>query len=370
MHTRRQVFGLALAAVALFSLSFASGCSSQSVGGTASAPEPTAVLGGTGSTFIAPLMAKWVGAYHESHPTVQINYRAIGSGGGIGELKKGYLSFGASDAPLSDDQLKGMSSVVQIPVSAGPVCVVYNQPRLSAPLRLSARTLSNIYLGNIYTWQDAAIAQDNPGVSLPKGAIIVVHRSDGSGTTNIFTSYLSQVEPGLVLESGPWPVRNLADGLRRRRQQGCAGHSQKHAGNNRLSGAELRPGEWCPLRLDRERGGPLRPAQPSRRRSRDHELQCGPGERCTHTHCQSARFRSRCLSHRRIELPAHPERRLGFGTAGGRAGLCCLRPDGRTGCSGGTGVCEVAGCGRETRASAAQPIDGQRPAAALASRPT
>ena len=162
-------------------------------------------------------MAKWVGAYHESHPTVQINYRAIGSGGGIGELKKGYLSFGASDAPLSDDQLKGMSSVVQIPVSAGPVCVVYNQPRLSAPLRLSARTLSNIYLGNIYTWQDAAIAQDNPGVSLPKGAIIVVHRSDGSGTTNIFTSYLSQVNPDWSSKAGhglsvTWPTGLGADG--------------------------------------------------------------------------------------------------------------------------------------------------------------
>jgi phosphate transport system substrate-binding protein len=162
-------------------------------------------------------MAKWVGAYHESHPTVEVNYRAIGSGGGIKELKQGYLSFGASDAPLSDDQLKGMSSLVQIPVSAGPVCVVYNLPHLSAPLRLSSRTLANIYLGNIYTWQDAAIAKDNPGVSLPKGAIIVVHRSDGSGTTNIFTSYLSQVSPDWSAKEGhglsvTWPTGLGADG--------------------------------------------------------------------------------------------------------------------------------------------------------------
>jgi len=105
-------------------------------------------------------------------------------------MKKGYLSFGASEAPLDDDQAKEMSGVIQVPASAGPVCIVYNLPHLSAPIRLSAKSLSDIYLGNIISWQDPEIAKDNPGVALPRAAVVVVHRSDGSGTTQIFTSYL------------------------------------------------------------------------------------------------------------------------------------------------------------------------------------
>jgi len=217
MHKPRRAFAALIAAAALFSLPFDSGCSSKPSSGATSGTEPTAVLGGAGSTFIAPLMTKWISAYQQAHPTVQINYRPIGSGGGIEELKQGYLSFSASDAALSDDQLKSMAPVIQVPVSAGPVCVVYNLPHVTAPLRLSAKTLSDIYLGNIYTWQDPAIARDNPGVPMPKGAIIVVHRSDGSGTTNIFTSYLSQVSHDWAWKSGhgltvTWPIGLGADG--------------------------------------------------------------------------------------------------------------------------------------------------------------
>jgi phosphate transport system substrate-binding protein len=118
---------------------------------------------------------------------------------------------------LDDDQIKGMSPVIQVPVTAGPVCVVYNLPQVSAPLKLSAKTLSDIYLGNVFTWQDPAIARDNPGVPLPRGAIIVVHRSDGSGTTNIFTSYLSKVSHDWAWKSGhglsvTWPIGLGADG--------------------------------------------------------------------------------------------------------------------------------------------------------------
>jgi phosphate transport system substrate-binding protein len=161
-------------------------------------------------------MTKWVSVYQQTHPTVQIHYRPIGSGGGIAELKKGYLSFGASDAPLNDDQMKDMSAVIQVPGSAGPICIVYNLPNLSAPLKLTAKTLSDIYLGNIISWQDPEIARDNPGGGLPKAAIIVVHRSDGSGTTSIFTSYLSKVSHG-SWKSGQglsvaWPVGLGADG--------------------------------------------------------------------------------------------------------------------------------------------------------------
>lgn len=217
MHDQRKLFTVGIAATALFSLLLMLGCSNSAGSSSTSGAEPTAVLGAAGSTFIAPLMTKWVSVYQQTHPTVQINYRPIGSGGGIEELKKGYLSFGASDAPLNDDQLKEMSSVIQVPDSAGPVCIVYNLPNVRAPLKLSTQTLSDIYLGNIITWQDPRIARDNPGVTLPKAAVIVVHRSDGSGTTYIFTSYLSKVSHDWSWKSGhgmsvTWPIGLGAEG--------------------------------------------------------------------------------------------------------------------------------------------------------------
>lgn len=182
-----------------------------------SASAPTAVLGAAGSTFIAPLMSRWVSGYEKDHPKVEVNYRPIGSGGGIEEMKKGYLSFGASDAPLNDDQLKELAPLVQVPASAGPVCIIYNLPGLSTPLRLSAKTLAGIYEGTILTWQDAAVLKDNQGVKLPHAAIIVTHRSDGSGTTNIFTSYLSKVSQDWSWKVGhgltvSWPTGLSAEG--------------------------------------------------------------------------------------------------------------------------------------------------------------
>jgi len=196
------------------------GCHSQSGSGdsvNASTTQPTVVLGAAGSTFIAPIMDKWIDTYKQSHPGVQINYRPIGSGAGIEEMKKGYLSFGASDAPLSDDQAKEIGIVLQVPASAGPVCIVYNLPNLSTPLKLSAKTLSGIYLGNIINWQDPAIAKENPGVNLPRAAVVVIHRSDGSGTTSIFTSYLNKVSHEWSWKSGQgltvtWPIGLGAEG--------------------------------------------------------------------------------------------------------------------------------------------------------------
>jgi phosphate transport system substrate-binding protein len=217
MYPQRHFFTVGIAAVVLFSLLLTLGCSNSTGNSSTTSTEPTAVLGAAGSTFIAPIMTKWVSAYQQTHPTVQINYRPIGSGGGIEELKKGYLSFGASDAPLSDDQMKDMSAVIQVPDSAGPVCIVYNLPNLSAPLKLTAKTVSDIYLGNIISWQDPAIARDNPGVTIPRAAVIVVHRSDGSGTTSIFTSYLSKFSHDWSWKSGQgmsvtWPIGLGANG--------------------------------------------------------------------------------------------------------------------------------------------------------------
>lgn len=168
-------------------------------------------LVGAGSTFINPAMSHWVSAFQSSHPGVQINYQSIGSGGGIQQLKKGLVDFGASDAALDDQQLKEMPPIVQLPESAGPVCITYNLPNLKSPLKLSGSTLADIYLGKIKTWQDPAIRKDNPAVSLPDSLIAVAHRSDGSGTTNIFTTYLAKVSPEWLHKVGKgisvsWPA--------------------------------------------------------------------------------------------------------------------------------------------------------------------
>jgi phosphate transport system substrate-binding protein len=168
-------------------------------------------LTGAGSTFVYPVMTRWISNYQQNHSGVRINYQSIGSGGGIQQLKKGLVDFGTSDAAIDDNQLKEMNAVVQIPDSAGPVCVTYNLPNLAQPLRLSGDTLAGIYLGTITNWQDAKLKKDNPNVSLPNLPIIVAHRSDGSGTSNIFTTYLSKVSPDWQKKVGQgvsvcWPV--------------------------------------------------------------------------------------------------------------------------------------------------------------------
>ncbi len=155
----------------------------------------------SGSTFIAPLINRWGADYEKTHK-VHVNYHPIGSGGGIKNLRDGNGAFAASDAPLSDADLKGMPEILQIPVTAGPVCIIYNVPGLGSQLKLSGKTLAGIFAGEIISWQDPAIARDNPGMKLPHAAIILVHRSDGSGTTAIFTNYLSKVSPEWLSKFG------------------------------------------------------------------------------------------------------------------------------------------------------------------------
>jgi phosphate transport system substrate-binding protein len=174
-------------------------------------PAQITTIVGAGSTFIKPAMTRWISEFQSSHPGVQINYQPVGSAGGIDQLKKGLADFGASDAALDDNQLKDMPPLVQIPESAGPVCVTYNLPGLKAPLKLSGATLAGIYLGQIKWWQDPLIKQDNEGVRMPNHAITVVHRSDGSGTTNIFTMYLAKTSQEWAKSVGQgvsvtWPV--------------------------------------------------------------------------------------------------------------------------------------------------------------------
>jgi phosphate transport system substrate-binding protein len=173
-------------------------------------------LSAAGSTFIEPPIDRWDSDYGKSH-LLHINYLPVGSGGGIDRLRKGDGAFSVSDAPLGDDQLQGLPPIVQFPVTAGPVCVIYNLPGLKTPLKLSGSNLARIYAGEITSWQDPAITRDNPGSVLPHGPVIVVHRSDGSGTTSIFTNYLSKVNPTWMTKYGrgltvKWPAGIGADG--------------------------------------------------------------------------------------------------------------------------------------------------------------
>jgi len=168
-------------------------------------------ISGAGSTFINPVMTRWTADFTKLHPNVLINYQSIGSGGGIQQVKAKTVDFGASDVALKDEQLATMQPLVQIPETAGPVCITYNLPGLDQPLKLSADALAGIFLGTIRNWQDPKLTKENPGVKLPKLPVVVSHRSDGSGTTGIFTEYLSAVSPDWKTKVGSgtavsWPV--------------------------------------------------------------------------------------------------------------------------------------------------------------------
>ena len=151
-------------------------------------------LNGAGATFPYPIYSKWFNQYHQEHPEIEINYQSIGSGGGIRQVTAGTVDFGASDGPMSDQQLAdAKKKIIHLPTVLGAVVPAYNIPGFKGELKFTPEVIAGIYLGKITTWNDPAIAKANPGVSLPGQSIIVVHRSDGSGTTYIFTDYLSKV---------------------------------------------------------------------------------------------------------------------------------------------------------------------------------
>lgn len=151
-------------------------------------------LNGAGATFPYPIYSKWFSQYHDQHPDIEINYQSIGSGGGIRQVTAGTVDFGASDGPMTDEQLASSKvKIIHLPTVLGSVVPAYNIPGFKGELKFTPELIAGIYLGKITSWNDPAIAKANPGVSLPNQAIIVVHRSDGSGTTYIFTDYLSKV---------------------------------------------------------------------------------------------------------------------------------------------------------------------------------
>ena len=187
---------------------------------------------GAGSTFDYPAFTKWFQAYRQVKPDVRFNYQSIGSGGGIKNLMNQTVDFGASDAPMKDDALASApGKILHLPIVAGGVAIIYNLPD-SPKLKLDGETLSGIYLGNITKWSDPKITALNPGVTMPDASIIPVHRADGSGTSFIFTDYLSSVNPAWAGSVGKgssvkWPA---GIGLAAKGSEGVAGQVKQLPG--------------------------------------------------------------------------------------------------------------------------------------------
>jgi phosphate transport system substrate-binding protein len=181
-------------------------------------------LNGAGATFPYPIYSKWFTEYSASHPGVEINYQAIGSGAGIRQVTSGTVDFGASDGPMTDAQLAASKVKIQhIPTVLGAVVPIYNLQGVGGGLKFSPDVLADIYLGKITSWNDARIAKDNPGVKLPSAEILVVHRSDGSGTSYIFTDYLSKVSADWKNGPGTGTSISWPRGLGAKNNQGVAG---------------------------------------------------------------------------------------------------------------------------------------------------
>jgi phosphate transport system substrate-binding protein len=189
-------------------------------------------LNGAGASFPNPIYSKWFSEYNKLHPDVQINYQSLGSGAGIRQVLSGTVDFGASDGPMTDEQLKeAKTKILHIPTVLGAVVPAYNVPGISGDVKFTPEALAGIFLGKIQNWNDPAIAQANPGVKFPDQKIVVIYRADGSGTTFIFTDYLSKVSPdwGNTVGKGTsvkWPV-----GIAGKGNEGVAGQIRQLQGS-------------------------------------------------------------------------------------------------------------------------------------------
>ena len=186
-------------------------------------------LNGAGATFPAPLYTKWFNEY-ANKTGVQINYQPIGSGGGIKAITDKTVDFGASDGIMTAEQLAAAPDILHIPMTAGSVVLAFNLPELEGKLNLSAETLSGIFLGTIVKWNDAALVAENPGAALPNKDILTVHRSDGSGTTFIFTNYLTKVSSAWAAQVGNATSVNWPNGLGGQGNSGVAGEIKANEG--------------------------------------------------------------------------------------------------------------------------------------------
>jgi phosphate transport system substrate-binding protein len=182
-------------------------------------PSADLTLQGAGATFPNPLYQVWFEKYTEAYPNIKFNYQSIGSGGGIKAITEQTVDFGASDAPMKDEEIAALpagSKILHVPTALGAVVVIFNVPGIDK-LQLDSQNVADIFLGTITKWNDPKIAANNAGVTLPDSAILVVHRSDGSGTTNAFTTYLDTVSPDWHAKVGAgkevkWPVGQGAAG--------------------------------------------------------------------------------------------------------------------------------------------------------------
>lgn len=219
-------------AIALLAVSCSKNSAPSASNSSGNSASSQMLINGAGSTLDYPAFTKWFEAYAAVNPGVQFNYQSIGSGGGQKQLLNQTVDFGASDAPMSDAAMRGApGKILHLPIVAGGVAIIYNLP--GAPkLKLDGDTLANIYLGNITNWNDPKIAALNPGVSLPDLSIIPVHRSDGSGTTFIFTDYLSVVNKAwaATIKKGTaveWPT---GIGIGAKGSEGVAGQIRQLSG--------------------------------------------------------------------------------------------------------------------------------------------
>ena len=184
-----------------------------------------------GATFPYPIYSKWFSEYSAAHPGVQINYQSIGSGGGIKQVCSGTVDFGASDMPMTDELLKSCGvKLVHIPTVLGADVPAYNVPGVSSDLRFSQSVIADIFLAKITNWNDPQIAKDNPGVHLPDQKIIVVHRSDGSGTTFIWTDFLSKVSKEWASGPGKGTAISWPTGVGGKGNEGVAGYVRQLPG--------------------------------------------------------------------------------------------------------------------------------------------
>lgn len=189
-------------------------------------------INAAGATFPYPIYSKWFDEYHKKNPNIEINYQSVGSGAGIRQVQAGTVDFGASDGPMTDDQLRDSKiKIIHIPTVLGAVVPIYNLPGVSGEIKFTPDVLADVFLGNIKKWNDGRLAKANPGIKFPDTDIVVVHRSDGSGTTYIFTDYLSKVSSTWKDKVGKntsvsWPV-----GLGGKGNEGVAGQVKQVEGS-------------------------------------------------------------------------------------------------------------------------------------------
>ena len=210
----------------------------------------TTLINGAGATFPFPIYSKWFSEYNKAHPNVQINYQSIGSGGGIKQITAKTVDFGASDAPMGSEELLKAPGIQHIPTVMGAVVVIHNAPGVQ-DLKLTPETVAGIFLGKITQWNDPAIAAQNKGAKLPNLQIVVAHRSDGSGTTAVFTDYLAKVSPEWKSGPGAGKSVNWPTGLGGKGNEGVTGIVKQteggigyvelaYANQNKLPVAELK----------------------------------------------------------------------------------------------------------------------------------